>query len=150
MSQGVTALSILVVSYQFQCFDNYKRKNEWYYYPSLSPLTDDREGTACSNDCDGDGIKDEDDNYPCNKNIHKTDFRKHTIIALDPEGKQQADPDWQFNDDVRKERGRGRERERGRERGRGREGEGERKRGREGEGEGEGEGERERGRGKHM
>ena len=105
---------------------------------SLSLLTDDKEGTACSNDCDGDGIKDEDDNYPCNKNIHKTDFRKHTIIALDPEGKQQADPDWQFNDDVRKERGRGRERERGRgrerERGRGR----------------ERERERERGRGKHM
>ena len=136
MSQGVTALSILVVAYQFQCCDNYKRRMNGITIPlslSLSFLTDDKEGTACSNDCDGDGIKDDEDNYPCNKNIHKTDFRKHTIIALDPEGKQQADPDWQFNDDVRRERGRGRERERGRGRERERERERERGKGREGE-----------------
>ncbi|XP_019856518.1 PREDICTED: cartilage oligomeric matrix protein-like isoform X2 [Amphimedon queenslandica] len=54
---------------------------------------------ACANDCDGDGTPDADDVCPCNKNIDKTDFREHTIIALDPEGAEQVDPDWQFNDD---------------------------------------------------
>jgi hypothetical protein len=58
----------------------------------------DTTGQACVDDCDGDGIKDSVDACPCNKHIHMTDFRQHDIIELDPEGKSQSEPLWQFND----------------------------------------------------
>lgn len=55
---------------------------------------------SCNDDYDGDGVKNDKDICPYNKNISKTDFRDHIIVRLDPEGASQVDPDWQFNDEV--------------------------------------------------
>lgn len=63
-------------------------------------LTGDTTGQACANDFDGDGIKNDQDVCPHNKFISNTDFRKHDIILLDPEGAAQSEPDWHFNDMV--------------------------------------------------
>ena len=62
--------------------------------------TDDSNGVACADDSDGDGVPDTQDICPTNKEIQRTDFRRHIIVKLDPVGESQVDPEWLFSDQV--------------------------------------------------
>ncbi|XP_034942857.1 cartilage oligomeric matrix protein [Chelonus insularis] len=54
-------------------------------------------GDACWNDYDNDTVLNTHDNCPNNSQVWTTDFRKYEIIALDPEGEAQIDPNWQIH-----------------------------------------------------
>ena len=56
-------------------------------------------GDACENDCDGDGIVDEDDICPCNNYINNTDFRARKNLTLGKNSYGQDPPVWVFIDD---------------------------------------------------
>ncbi|KAG7154451.1 Thrombospondin-3b-like [Homarus americanus] len=63
-----------------------------------NPLQKDRDhdgvGDVCNEDADGDSFFDHIDNCPKNAEIHRTDFRTFTTVALDPTGTKQLDPEW--------------------------------------------------------
>ena len=56
-------------------------------------------GDACENDCDGDGVEDEDDICPCNNYINNTDFRGVKNLTLGKNSYGQDPPVWEFKDD---------------------------------------------------
>ncbi|KAK2707861.1 cartilage oligomeric matrix protein-like [Artemia franciscana] len=53
-------------------------------------------GDICQDDYDGDRCPNNEDNCPINTNIYTTDFRSFTEVKLDPEGRSQLDPHWEF------------------------------------------------------
>lgn len=54
----------------------------------------------CILDSDGDGVSNENDVCPYNKEIAVTNFRDHFVVKLDPQGTAQIDPEWIFTDNV--------------------------------------------------
>nr|XP_018666938.1 thrombospondin A isoform X1 [Ciona intestinalis] len=62
--------------------------------PSQLDTDGNGRGDACEGDFDGDNIMDADDACPLNNKISVTDFRSFDMIALDPEGIAQIDPNW--------------------------------------------------------
>ena len=56
-------------------------------------------GDVCDNDCDGDGIHDNEDVCPCNNYIDKTDFRAIQSINLGDNSYDQPPPQWEFRDE---------------------------------------------------
>ena len=49
---------------------------------------------VCKDDTDGDSFDDFFDNCPYNAKIHTTDFKTFQMVALDPKGSNQKDPNW--------------------------------------------------------
>ncbi|KPM12068.1 thrombospondin-4-like protein [Sarcoptes scabiei] len=64
------------------------------YNPDQKDSNNTSVGDACRGDFDGDGIPDTLDVCPDNKKIYSTDFRSYQMIALDPKGTSQDDPEW--------------------------------------------------------
>ena len=56
-------------------------------------------GDDCEDDCDGDGINDQDDVCPCNKDIDMTDFRGITALSMGSNNWTQPPPIWEFRDE---------------------------------------------------
>nr|XP_046914139.1 cartilage oligomeric matrix protein-like [Dermatophagoides farinae] len=64
------------------------------YNPDQRDTNHTSVGDACRGDFDGDGVPDILDVCPDNRKIYSTDFRSYQMIALDPKGTSQDDPEW--------------------------------------------------------
>lgn len=64
------------------------------YFIYLFLVLDDGIGDLCEEDFDVDSIPNYLDNCPNNSKIQSTDFRTYQMVALDPSGSSQMDPNW--------------------------------------------------------
>ncbi|KAK4293808.1 hypothetical protein Pmani_033518 [Petrolisthes manimaculis] len=62
--------------------------------PGQRDVDGDGVGDDCDGDYDGDTYFDYQDVCPSNTKIHRTDFRRYKMVALDPHGTSQVDPEW--------------------------------------------------------